>query len=187
MITFEITIERKTGEGWPVVVERTSPGAALRLRAEGMLGLDADDENALRTAAIAPREYGAVLGQALFRDQVRDAFARARAVTSDEDRLRVLLTVEDEQLRILRWERLAAPYDGGWDLLALNQEAPFSLYLPSITDRRFPPMGRRDLRALIVAASPAGLNTYRLEPFDVGAAVAGVQIALGDIDRKSVV
>ena len=55
MSTFEITIERKTGEGWPVVV-RTSPGAALRLRAEVLLGLGSDDECALRVAAIASRE-----------------------------------------------------------------------------------------------------------------------------------
>ena len=32
MSTFEITMERKTGDHWPVVVERTSPGASLRLR-----------------------------------------------------------------------------------------------------------------------------------------------------------
>ena len=91
---------------------------------------------------------------------MRDALARARAETADDDRLRILLTVEDEELRSLRWERLCAPFDGGWDLLALHQEAPFSLYLPSITDRRFPPIGRRDLRALIVAASPANLDRY---------------------------
>ena len=98
-----------------------------------------------------------------------------------DNRLRVLLTVEDEGLRPLRWERLCAPFDGGWDLLALNHAVPYSLYLPSITDRRFPPMGRRDLRALIVAASPAGLEQYRLAPFDVTAAVAGVRDALGEI------
>src|SRR5215207_7050492 len=181
MSTFEITIERKSGDRWPVVVERTSPGASLRLRAEGTLLIGPESEQALLATAIGPEAYGTVLGQALFRDQVRDALARARAETSDDDRLRVLLTVEDEGLRPLRWERLCAPFDGGWDLLALNHEVPFSLYLPSITDRRFPPIGRRDLRALIVAASPAGLDQYRLVPFDVTVAVAGVRDALGDI------
>ena len=34
MSTFEITIARKTDEGWPVVVERTSPGSVMRVRAE---------------------------------------------------------------------------------------------------------------------------------------------------------
>jgi hypothetical protein len=181
MSTFEITIERQTGDHWPVVVERTSPGASLRLRAEGTLLLGPEAERALLAAVIEPEAYGTVLGQALFREHVRDALARARAETSDDDRLRVLLTVEDEGLRVLRWERLCAPFDGGWDLLALNHAVPFSLYLPSITDRRFPPIGRRDLRALIVAASPAGLDQYRLAPFDVAAAVAGVRDALGEI------
>src|SRR5918995_2844306 len=181
MSTFEITLERKTGDGWPVVVERTSPGASLRLRAEGTLLLGPETEQALLAAVIEPEAYGTVLGQALFREHVRDALARARAETSDDDRLRVLLTVEDEALRVLRWERLSAPLDGGWDLLALNHAVPYSLYLPSITDRRFPPIGRRDLRALIVAASPAGLDQFRLAPFDVAAPVAGVREALGDI------
>jgi hypothetical protein len=181
MSTFEITIERKTEEGRPVVVERTCPGSSLRLRTEGVLAFDGGTEPALLMAAVDPRAYGTVLGQALFHEQVRDAFVGARAETADDDRLRILLTVEDEGLRPLRWERLCAPFDGGWDLLALHQEVPFSLYLPSITDRRFPPIGRRDLRALIVAASPAGLDQYRLAPFDVAAAVAGVRAALGDI------
>jgi hypothetical protein len=181
MSTFEITIERKAADRWPVVVERTSPGASLRLRTEGTLQLGPEAERALVSAGIEPKAYGTVLGQALFHEQVRDAFVGARAETADDDRLRILLTVEDEGLRPLRWERLCAPFDGGWDLLALHQEVPFSLYLPSITDRRFPPIGRRDLRALIVAASPAGLDQYRLAPFDVAAAVAGVRAALGDI------
>src|SRR5829696_10312808 len=181
MSTFEITIERKAADRWPVVVERTSPGASLRLRTEGTLQFGPEAERALLSAGIEPKAYGTVLGQALLHEQVRDALARARAETADDDRLRILFTVEDEGLRPLRWERLSAPFDGGWDLLALNQEAPFSLYLPSVTDRRFPPIGRRDLRALIIAANPAGLDQYRLAPFDVVAAVAGVRAALGDI------
>lgn len=77
------------------------------------------------------------MGQALFRDDVRDAFVRARA--ESDDNLRVLLFVEADDLRVLRWERLCAPIDGGWNFLALDQRVPFSLYLPSQTDRSFPP------------------------------------------------
>ncbi len=181
MSTFEITIERQTDAGWPIVVERTSSGAVLRLRAEGMLLLGPEADAALLAAALKPRVYGEILGQALFRDDIRDAFASARAETADDDRLRVLLTVEDPALRVYRWERLCAPLDGGWDLLALNQEAPYSLYLPSVTDRRFPPVSRNQLRALVIAASPANLGEYGLAPFDVVAAVEGVRTALGDI------
>ena len=182
MSTFEITIERETEGGWPVVTERTSPGAVLRLRAEGTLLLGPEADAALLAAAIDPRAYGEILGQALFREDVRDAFAQARSETADADRLRVLLTVEDPRLRAYRWERLCAPLDGGWDLLALNQEVPFSLYLPSVTDRRFPPVTRREMRTLIVAASPANLGEYALAPFNAPAAVEGVHAALGDIE-----
>jgi hypothetical protein len=125
------------------------------------------------------RAYGARLGLALFNDGVRDAFVQALAKT--EDRLRILLFVEDPALRHLRWERLCAPLDGGWPLLALNQRLPFSHYLPSLTDRRFLPIDRRDLRALIMAASPDDLSRYKMAHFDVGASVAGVQAALGPI------
>ena len=86
------------------------------------------------------------------------------------------------KLTAWHWERLAAPIDGGWDFLSLNQRTPFSLYLPSVTDRRFPPIGRRDLRALIIAASPADLEQrFGLKEFDVGKAVAGVRAGLGEI------
>ena len=179
MSTFEIRIDRKEEDGWPIVVERTTPGEAYRLRAEGMLRLGPEAEQALLTPDL--KAYGTVLGEALFRDQIRDAFTQARAKATGDDRLRVLLTVEDEDLRHLRWERLCAPFDGAWDLLALNQEVPFSLYLPSTRDRRFGAIGRRDLRVLIVAASPSNLTRYQLAPFDVAAAVASVQTALGDI------
>jgi hypothetical protein len=176
MDAFEIAIQRQVGDGWPVVVEQRTSGAFLPVRAEGRLRIDADD---MRADAHDPRAYGAKLGQALFRDGVRDAFVQALAKT--EERLRVLLFVEDPALHHLRWERLCAPIDGGWPLLALNQRLPFSHYLPSLTDRRFSPIGRRDLRALILVASPDGLSRYKMAHFDVAAAVSGVQAALGPI------
>jgi len=58
---------------------------------------------------------------------------------------------------------------------------PFSLYIPASTDRRFPPIGQRDLRVLVLAANPDNLGKYRLEAFDVKASVAGVREALGEI------
>src|SRR3954467_4646702 len=109
MNTFGITVERKTGDGWPVVVEQSRPGAFLPLRREGLLALD---EGALISEAV-PRDYGTLLGKALFRDDVRDAFVQARA--ESDELLRVLLFVEAADLRNLRWERLCAPLDGRWD------------------------------------------------------------------------
>lgn len=172
---FEITVQRRTGDRVPVVVEHRQSGG-LPVRNEGRLELV---EEVLR-AKVTPLDYGRALGQALFRDDVRDAFGRGLAHAGD--RLHVLLFVEDEELSSWHWERLCAPLDGVWDFLSLNQRTPFSLYLPSITDRRFPPIGRRDLRALIVAASPADLEQrYGLKDFDVGKVVAGVRAGLGEI------
>ena len=76
---------------------------------------------------------------------------------------------------------VCVPVDGGWDLLALDQRLPFSLYLPSSADRRFRPIGRSDLQALVVVASPVGLERYGLDAFDANAVVDGIRVALGPI------
>ncbi len=174
MSTFEIVVQRKQTAGWPVVAEYQQPGD-LPSRHEGLLTLD---EVQLR-AQVTARSYGQILGQTVFTQPLRDALTRALAQNSDA--LRILLYIEDEGLRQLRWERLAAPIDGEWLPLSLSQRTPFSLYLPSITDRSFPPIGRRDLRALIVAANPAGLDAYHLKSFEVAGAVTDVRASLGVI------
>lgn len=138
MNIFEITVQRRTGDDTPVVVEYRQSGG-LPVRNEGRLDLATETLN----AQVSALDYGRTLGKALFQDDVRDAFARA--LTQADDRLHVLLTVEDATLTAWRWERLAAPMDGGWDFLSLNQRTPFSLYLPSVTDRRFPPIGQSRL------------------------------------------
>ena len=176
MNTLEITLQRKIEGKWSVVVGRSASGSALPMRSEGELALSVEE---LQIALRDPKAYGQLLGQGLFRDGVRDAFVQARSEA--EETVRVLLDVEDEALRGLRWERLCAPFDGKWEFLALNQRAPLSLYLPSLTDRRFPPIGRRDLKALVMVASPTGLDKYGLGAFDGGAAARSVRTALGEI------
>jgi WD40 repeat protein len=179
MNTFEITVQRRTAGGWPVVAEQTASGAFLRVRTEGLLQADLEELNAQLLSQPSARDYGTLLGRALFRDHIRAAFVQA--LPKGDDRLHVLLFVEDADLKGLRWERLCAPLGGGWDFLALHQRVPYSLYLPSTTDQRFPPIGRRDLRALVLVANPQGLEKYRLAPFDAAAAVAGVRASLGGI------
>jgi energy-coupling factor transporter ATP-binding protein EcfA2 len=181
MNTIEVTIQRKQGDGWPVIVTQTRSGDFLPIRSDGILKLDLDqlEKNLLR-----PKEYGKLLGQALFQDDLRDAFTRAssEARSSKDACLRVLLFIEAEDLRDQRWERLCAPMDGGWSFLSGNQQTPFSLYLPSLTDRRFPPIGRRDLRALVLVAGPEDLGgDYSLGSFDIPATVASVRSSLGTI------
>src|SRR5262245_20903080 len=122
MHNLEITIQRKSSDVWPVVVEESATAVFLPVRHEGTLQLDLTELASQPT----PKDYGLVLGRSLFRDEVRDAFVQA--LTKSEDSLRVLLFVEADDLKTLRWERLCAPVDRGWDFLALTQRAPFCLY-----------------------------------------------------------
>jgi energy-coupling factor transporter ATP-binding protein EcfA2 len=180
MDTFTITVQRRAAADWPVVAEATATGDFLPVRAETTLRLPKPGDPTAQTAMPAdPRAYGEALGRAVFRDDVRDAFAAALARCRGG--LHVLLFVEDRGLQGLRWERLCGPLDGAWPILALDQRTPFSLYLPAATDRRFRSIGRLDLRALVVVACPPDVGKYRLRAFDAAAAVAGVRAALGDI------
>ncbi len=172
---FEITVQPETPAGWPVKVRQEAAGELLATEQTGLLQLDLV---ALR-GQVGPTDYGTMLGQALFRDHLRDAFVRALA--RSQDKLHVLLHVEAEALRALRWEWLCAPLDNDWKLLALEQKVPCSFYLPSLSDHPFPAIEQADLRALLVAANPTGLAEYGLAPFDDQASVTGVQRALGDI------
>jgi WD40 repeat protein len=180
MNVFQITIQRKLGDSWPVVVER-SRADELPLRAESELDLGAGWREQLRTLALDPIAYGTVLGKALFRKAVRDAFVTARNKSGDD--LRTLLVVEDDELKPLHWERLCAPIRSGgkWGLLGTDQRSIYSLYLPSLADRRFPAIGRRDLRALVLVANPPEGNRYGLDRIDESATVAGIRAALGDL------
>lgn len=176
--TFELTIQRCLEfDVFPVVVELTLPGQALPLRSEGRLTLSAVDieELAAKTRA---SDYGAALGSALFCGEILRAFDRAVAQVGG--RMNVLLSIEAPELRALHWEWLSIPVDGTFRPIAQDQRFPYCLFQPSQVDRRFPPLGRRDLRMLAVVASPAGLEKYNLEPFDEVRALETVTGALSD-------
>jgi hypothetical protein len=172
--TLEITIQRGNAGSWPVVVEDHRSGTLLPVRSEGRFRLASEPISSI------PHNYGAALGKGLFKDSIRDAFVRARNESAAS--ARVLLFVEAEELKSWRWEWLCGPLDGNrWDFLSLDQRALFSLYLPSLTDRAYPPIGRADLRALVVVASPADPDKrYGLEPFDIASNVARLQAIFGE-------
>src|SRR5262245_50229286 len=170
----EITIQRRVDGGWPVVAERHKPGTLLPVRSEGRLDLVDEPSSAVA------RAYGTTLGRMLFRDAIRDAFVQAR--TDQPDGVRVLVFVEAEELKGWRWEWLCAPVDSAtWDFLSLDQRVLYSLYLPSLTDRAYPPIGRNDLRALVVVANPADPEKrYGLASFDVGQNVTRLRSIFGE-------
>ncbi|MCI5124959.1 MAG: hypothetical protein D3925_10885, partial [Candidatus Electrothrix sp. AR5] len=186
MSVFEITIQHRQEEknGWPVVAEYGRSGELPR-RSEGLLSLPDKFDRELLVLMLDADGYGTYLGKKLFLKTIRDAFMRARAeAETSQEALRILLVVEDTILKTMRWERLCAPdSSGSWDFLALDQNNPFSLYLPSLTDRRFPAIGRRDLRALVLLADPPEGNTYNggLAIFDAQATADSISKALGDI------
>lgn len=162
--TLEITVQQMPAGGdWPVVAEYHRAGQLLPVRTEGRLVLANEPVSAL------PQAYGKALGKALFTGAIRDAFVAARG----EAQVRVWLCIEDPVLRTWRWEWLCAPLDGNrWDFLSLDQRALYSLYLPSLTDRPYPPIGRHDLRALALVANPADLDhRYGLAVYDSAAAI----------------
>ncbi|MEG4923449.1 CHAT domain-containing protein, partial [Microcoleus sp. F10-D1] len=183
---FEITIQSKSGDSsWPIVVRCKQPDG-LTIHSKETLELNQDDLNKLTQQQENEREYGTHLGKALFRGAVYDTFVRALSKSSQDSVLRILLSIEaadNDPIKTLHWERLCAPIDadGSWHLLARDQRVPFSLYIPTIIDRRFPPIGRRDLRALVLVASPSNIGKFQLAPFDVEAVLSGVKEALGEI------
>ncbi len=111
MHTFEITIQRKSGESRPVVAEQSEAGAFLPVRDEGTLQLGLVEVRSRST----DRDYGTVLGKALFRDDICDGFVQA--LGKNRGPLHVLLFVKNPELRELHWERPCAPFKGHWDFL----------------------------------------------------------------------
>jgi WD40 repeat protein/energy-coupling factor transporter ATP-binding protein EcfA2 len=183
---FEITIQSQSGENsWPIVVRCKQPDG-LTNHAQETLKLTQEDFILLTQYQENQKEYGTLLGKALFQGSVGQTFSRALSKNGPDCLLRVLLSIEageNDKIKTLHWERLCAPIeaDGSWQILVRDQRVPFSLYIPTIVDRRFPPIGRRDLRCLILVASPSNLGKYQLTPFDVEGVIKGVKTALGDI------
>lgn len=164
----------RSGDGWPVVAEETDQAVGLSDRAEGWLVLDP-----VALQVIAPQKYGEFLGRAVFTGEILALFEAARARSGD--RLHVALCLEAEGLRTLRWERLCAPDGERWRPLLLDQRTPFSQHIPTSGSRRFHSAGLDELRALVLVASPAGLDSYGCATFDVNRVIDSVRQALGPV------
>jgi CHASE2 domain-containing sensor protein len=182
MSIFEITIQRKSKDSWPVTVKFDTDDG-LDNHAKSFFKFSDADFAELKELEEDVKEYGHFLGIRLFKNAVKESFLKA--FNSHSDHLRVLLSIEvdnQDKLKVLHWERLCAPVDSGeWSHLALDQRFLFSQYIKTGSDRRYPPIERRDLRALILVASPDNLGDFKLAPFDVRATVDNARKALGNI------
>lgn len=178
MSTLEITLQHPRNDLYPVTAELRQSGELSQRREAGFAFGEAE-RRALLDLEYDPSAYGVYLGGLLFRDGVRDLFMQARARHGEGESLHLLLVVESDELRPLRWERLGIPADGGWSAAMLDATVLFSRYLPSLADRRFPLIGRPDLKTLVVIADPPEENDYNLARFDGDSVARGLDEALG--------
>jgi hypothetical protein len=182
MSPFEITIQNAGLNSWSVATKFTT-GDGLPNHGNYLLEFSDADFTDLTELDEDVKKYGQLLGIRLFKDAVKESFLKA--FNSHPDPLRVLLSVEvdnQDKLKVLHWERLCAPVDSGeWQHLALDQRFLFSQYIKTSSYRQYSPIERRDLRALILVASPDNLGGFYLTPFDVRATVENVKKALGRI------
>lgn len=168
----ELTLQTTTDPAvWRLKADWNRPGDPVTV--ERRISLDS---GALLEAELDPVAYGIVLGRAVFDENVRDLFQLARASAPI---LHVLLAVEDPSLHSIRWERLAGPVDDEtWAFLRSSESTPFSLYVPSTTDRTFPPFSAEHFKVLVVVASPAPGNRL-VEPFSEELAIQVAETGLG--------
>lgn len=170
----KITIQREAKGRYPIVAELEGEGG-LPTRATGLW--EYDRVEMLR--ALPAGAYGTLLGRVVFQGAILQAFTRARGRF---ERVHVLLAIEPEELRVLRWERLCGPVEGDrWEPLARSPQTPLSLHLDATSDQPYRPFSRRELRALVLVASPPDLEAHGFERFDAAGARRSVQEGLGEI------
>jgi hypothetical protein len=145
--TFEIIFyPSRLDIGCPLTAVYRPPRSAnlAAQRAEGNFSYDEGTKKALADSHFDPRNYGLVLGRTVFGGAIRDLFTTALAARWDGQPLHVLLSLEWELLRKLRWERLLGPFGSEermWDFLALSQRTTLAAYVAGATHQKFPPLG----------------------------------------------
>ncbi|MBK8986363.1 MAG: CHAT domain-containing protein [Chloroflexi bacterium] len=181
---FEINIQHQPRgyEHYPVVVEFTTPGNEAVTQTQGKLILD---DNVIRTLREheewgEPDKYGQTLGELLFQGPVRDALQQAYSGTE----MRILLAVNAPELRGLRWERLAAPVDNGWRMLARNENTPFAISLASSRHVIFPSLQQDEIKALVVVSHPKDIEARGFSAFDDQKGIKDAIVALSHITSE---
>jgi WD40 repeat protein len=183
MYSMSLTI-RKDGNGWFLEGETSQPALAAGTKVSARLKLDVNGIRQLPVRDLDDlRAYGRILGEAVFVGDVRSVFHKIVNRVPDDDVLHVSLSVEDVELRSLRWERLQCPedilQDSPWQFLHLFQKTAYVLDLRSAVDRPYPSISRVGLKALVVVADMGPTRPYKLTEFNAPDAVVGIRAALG--------
>jgi hypothetical protein len=134
--------------------------------------------------------YGQGLADALFADRdVQSAFDRARSIADSLRvplRFRLAIAPEASNLQQIRWELLTVPAATPRAHMLMRDDVLFSRYIASGDFRRIPLRARSELRALIVVASPSGLDRRNppLAAIDAVKEIAAASAALDPIPAK---
>lgn len=161
-----LLIQQGDGARFPVKATYRPEGQLLPvIQRQGWLLWDDALQAKLLQSIRTPPRYGQYLGEALFQDWLKELWHTVRGRESQP--CRVLFTLEDPTLNHIHWERLTAPgpLAGQWTPLALDQAIQFAHYLPRQSERSFPVLAPRDLRALLLVANPPPHNRFQLPPF----------------------
>lgn len=166
-----VTLGVRAQDHWPVTAAFQEHPRSPAQVASGRFVLDLEELAAITD----PKLYGVALGRALFADELRDLYVRAR---SGAGPLHFMLSLDAPDLRALDWERLCGPRGAGMEPVGLDQRVAYSRYIPSPTAYERGELHASELRALVLVANPEGLQNYRLAPFDAEAAVTAVREGL---------
>ncbi len=173
----ELGLHRRDGRSWTVELRFSLPKGETDVRVVSNPSLHAAfDFATLQELAYDRDEYGRVLGENLFNAEgIGSAFKAARDAAAREGvslRIRLFIGPSAPELQGLLWETIRHPAADA--PLLMDEKVLFSRYLSSLDWRPVGVRPKTDLRAVVLVANAADVDSYRTEdrplpPIDVEA------------------
>lgn len=170
MSIFTINIYGQSDDNcWPIYAEYQNQNAIRTIGARDELILSNSDLLHLSEQVKNPRAYGTFLGKRVFTTNIisllqaalRDSrdMRTSRGIAnqhSEPDIVHVVLYLDprDQKLNSLHWEWLSALDGGSWRFIGLRHDSPLSQYVQTNVQDALEPLGRHELRALVLVARP---------------------------------
>ncbi|CAM2005568.1 CHAT domain-containing protein [Acanthopleuribacter pedis] len=129
------------------------------------------------------KNHGRLLGGVLFEGEPGHLFRDGLRLAAREAGTPLVCVLDLAQARALahlQWAWLQAPFDNGWDFLAVNRRVDFGLQHQGNSTRSYPDIGPHNARALVLLAPPA--PDAGTEPFDAAGMLADLCAALADYE-----